>query len=208
LPPFGSATSGSRPPRCRCNGECSRAAAGMAMTAPASANRSHPLSTTCVIGSAASSTRSNAFGSSPAMRPCCYTRRRGLIRSGRKRTGSSSSKAIGRNGLDLVLPWGNSAERERAKRIVARRPAVYVGERQPLDAVARQLASAAFVVGVDTGLLHIAAALGVPLVAILVHARSRLTVPVSSGHTAVLGAPGSLPTVVDVTRAVERIANW
>jgi hypothetical protein len=46
----------------------------------------------------------------------------------------------------------------------------------------------------------------VPLVAILVHPRSRLTVPVGSGRIAVLEAPGSLPTVAEVARAVERIA--
>jgi heptosyltransferase-1 len=114
--------------------------------------------------------------------------------------------AIGRNGLDLVLPWGNSAERERAERIAARLPGACVGERQPLDAVARQIAGAAFVVGVDTGLMHLAAALGVPVVAILARARDRLAAPVESGHAAVLGAPGSLPTVADVARAVERIA--
>ncbi len=116
-------------------------------------------------------------------------------------------EAIGRNGVDLVLPWGNNAERERAERIAAGHPGVFVGERQPLDAVARQVASAAFVVGVDTGFLHLAAALRVPLVAILVHARSRLTVPVGSGRTVVLGAPGRLPTAADVASAVERIAK-
>ena len=112
------------------------------------------------------------------------------------------ANAIGRNGLDLVLPWGTSTERERAERIAARHPRAHVGERQPLDAVVRQIAGAAFVVGVDTGLTHLASALGVPLVAILVHPRSQLTVPVGSGRIAVLEAP----TVADVARAVERIA--
>ncbi len=116
------------------------------------------------------------------------------------------ANVIGRNGLDLVLPWGTSAERERAERIAARHPRAHVGERRPLDAVAREIAGAAFVVGVDTGLVHLASALGVPLVAILVHPRSRLTVPVGSGRIAVLEAPGSLPSVVEVARAVERIA--
>jgi heptosyltransferase-1 len=116
------------------------------------------------------------------------------------------ANAIGRNGLDLVLPWGTSVERERAERIAARHPRAHVGEHQPVDAVARQIAGAAFVVGVDTGLIHLASALGVPLVAILVHPRSRLTVPVGSGRIAVLEAPGSLPTVAEVARAVERIA--
>jgi heptosyltransferase-1 len=116
------------------------------------------------------------------------------------------AKTIGGNGLDLILPWGSSAERERAERIAVRVPGVHVGERQPLDIVARQIAGAAFVVGVDTGLMHLAAALGVPLVAILKRARDLLAAPAVSRHTAVLGGTGGPPTVADVARAVEQIA--
>ncbi len=115
-------------------------------------------------------------------------------------------KAIGGNGHDLILPWGSRAERERAERIAARLPGVSVGERQPLDIVARQIAGAAFVVGVDTGLTHLAAALDVPLVAILNRARDLLAAPAVSRHTAVLRGPGRLPTVADVARAVVHIA--
>jgi heptosyltransferase-1 len=115
-------------------------------------------------------------------------------------------KAIGGNGLDLVLLWGNSVERERAERIAAGLPGARVGENQPLDAVAGQIAGAEFVVGVDTGLVHLAVALGVPAVVILTRARDRLAAPPESSQVAVLGAPGSLPTVADVVRAVEQIA--
>jgi heptosyltransferase-1 len=115
-------------------------------------------------------------------------------------------KAIGGNGLDLILPWGTSAERERAERIAARLPGVFVGERQPLDIVARQIAGAAFVVGVDTGLMHLAAALDVPVVAMINRARDLLAAPAVSRHTAVLGRPGRPPTVADVVRAVEHVA--
>ena len=65
-----------------------------------------------------------------------------------------------------MLPWGTEAERERASRIAAASPRARVPDRPPLDGVARLIAGASFVVGVDTGLLHLAAALGVPLVAI------------------------------------------
>ncbi|MBI4365843.1 MAG: lipopolysaccharide heptosyltransferase I, partial [Deltaproteobacteria bacterium] len=74
--------------------------------------------------------------------------------------------ALARQGTELVLPWGTQTERARSIRIAAALPGARVGERQPLDAVARLIAGAQFVVGVDTGLLHLAAALGVPLVAI------------------------------------------
>ena len=68
----------------------------------------------------------------------------------------------------MVLPWGTEAERQRSVGIAAAVPGARVPDRRPLDDVARMIARAAFVVGVDTGLLHLAAALGVPLVAIFI----------------------------------------
>ena len=65
----------------------------------------------------------------------------------------------------LLFPWGNAAERARSERIVAQLPHGRVPDRRPIDAMARLVAGASFVVGVDTGILHLAAALGVPLTA-------------------------------------------
>ena len=84
----------------------------------------------------------------------------------------------------LVLPWGTDAERARSERIAAALPRARVPERAPLDAVARLIAGAQFVVGVDTGLLHLAAALGVPLVAIFAGSKPGLTGPVGRGPIA------------------------
>ena len=111
--------------------------------------------------------------------------------------------AIGRNGIDLVLPWGTPAERARSERIAAAVPRAQVGERQPLDAVTRLIAGAKFVVGVDTGLLHLAAAFGVPLAAIFAGSKPSLTGPVGNGPLAVLGAQGGPPSVEEVRKAVE-----
>jgi heptosyltransferase-1 len=63
------------------------------------------------------------------------------------------------------------------------------------------------VVGVDTGLMHLAAALGVPLVAIFAGSKPGLTGPVGSGPLAVLGAQGEAPSVEAVAEAVARIAR-
>lgn len=115
-------------------------------------------------------------------------------------------QALGRD-MELVLPWGSEAERARAERIAAALPRARVAARQPLDAVARLIAGARFVVGVDTGLLHLAAALGVPLVAIFAGSKPGLTGPVGAGPIAVLGAPGHPPTVAGVARAVGGVAG-
>lgn len=69
--------------------------------------------------------------------------------------------AAGR-GLDLVLPWGSAAERADAEAIAVATPAARVLPKLGLTAVAGWLARARVVVGVDTGLMHVAAALGTP----------------------------------------------
>ena len=109
---------------------------------------------------------------------------------------------LARDGYNLVLPWGSLAEKARADRMAASLPRARVPERQPLDSVARLMAGADLVIGVDTGLLHLAAALGVPLVAIFSGSKPELTGPVGSGPMRVLGAHGAPPTLDEVRDAV------
>lgn len=65
---------------------------------------------------------------------------------------------------DVYLPWGNDTERLRAERIANSAPGTQVLPRMTLNQLAGVLAGARAVVGVDTGLAHIAAALAVPSV--------------------------------------------
>lgn len=113
--------------------------------------------------------------------------------------------ALADDGYDLVLPWGSNVERARAERMAAVLPRARVPQRQPLDSVARLMAGAELVIGVDTGLMHLAAALGVPLVAIFTGSKPELTKPVGSGPMAVLGAHGAPPTLDDVRDAVAKL---
>lgn len=110
-------------------------------------------------------------------------------------------------GVDLVVPFGTEAERERATRIASATPRGRMPEREPLDRVARTIAGASFVVGVDTGLLHLAAALGVPLVAIFKASDPGLTGPIGAGRMDVLGVNGAAPSVVEVVDAVARLRD-
>ncbi|MFA6266086.1 MAG: lipopolysaccharide heptosyltransferase I [Pseudolabrys sp.] len=114
---------------------------------------------------------------------------------------------LAQGGLSVVLPWGNEAERRRSERIAASVPNARVPDRAPLDSVARLIAGARCVVGVDTGLLHLAAALAVPLVAIFAGSQPRLTGPVGAGLMSVLGADGAPPTVDEVREALRRVAS-
>jgi len=118
----------------------------------------------------------------------------------------SLGKSLNRSS-ELRLLWGTDVERARSERIAAAVPGARVEERKPLDQVAALIAGAQFVVGVDTGLLHLAAALGVPLVAIFTGSEPGLTGPVGSGPIAVLGADGAPPTVDAVIDAVEKVVR-
>lgn len=114
-------------------------------------------------------------------------------------------QALSARGYTLVLPWGNEAERRRGEEIAAAVPNAKVPALQPLDQVARMIARAEFVVGVDTGLLHLAAALGVPLVAIFVGTEPGQHGPLGAGKIEIVGTLGDMPSVSDVCAAVERI---
>lgn len=111
-------------------------------------------------------------------------------------------QSLGGSGLEILVPWGTEEERARSERIAAVVPNARVPGRQPLDSVAKLIAGAEFVAGVDTGLLHLAAALGVPLVAIFAGSQPSLTKPVGSGKLIVLGAHGAPPSLAEVREAV------
>lgn len=67
-------------------------------------------------------------------------------------------------GFSIVLPWGSEAERERAARIAGAEPSRIVLPKLSISEKASIIDGAAATVGLDTGLSHIAAALGVPSV--------------------------------------------
>jgi lipopolysaccharide heptosyltransferase I len=116
------------------------------------------------------------------------------------------AESLAARGYALVLPWGNETERQRSLQIAAAVPNATVPDLQPLDQVARMIARAAFVVGVDTGLLHVAAALGVPLAAIFLGTEPGQHGPLGGGKIEIVGSLGAIPTVREVSAAVERIA--
>jgi heptosyltransferase I len=109
--------------------------------------------------------------------------------------------------FELLLPWGTEAERARSEYIAAAVPGARVPDRAPLDQIAKLIAGAQFVVGVDTGLLHLAAALGVPVVAIFAGSKPALTGPMGKGRLSILGDDGKPPSVDAVVEAVESIVR-
>lgn len=76
------------------------------------------------------------------------------------------AQQAGGAGYTVLLPWGNDAERETAQSIAAGTGNAQVLPRLKLTEMAGVLAHARGVIGVDTGLAHLAAALGRPALTI------------------------------------------
>ena len=108
-------------------------------------------------------------------------------------------------GLQLVLPWGTAQERAQSEQIAKELPTAFIPERRSLDHLSPVIRNAILVVGVDTGLLHLAAALRTPLVGIFTNTKPALTSPRGEGPITVLGGPGQQPEVAEVFAAAREI---
>ena len=110
--------------------------------------------------------------------------------------------SFARSGFAILLPWGDDRERARSGRLADADAAASVPPRQSLPALATLMKRAALVVGVDTGLVHLAAALGTPTVSLFVATDPRLAgVERASVLARDLGGVGLIPTVGDVEAA-------
>lgn len=107
-------------------------------------------------------------------------------------------KSLHMQGLCAYLPAGNAHERERAAFIAQAIPEARLVPPLSLSELASLLASAAVVVGVDTGLTHLAAALNKPTVALYTASDPGLTGVVGSGGFRNLGGHGQSPKVKEV----------
>jgi len=84
-------------------------------------------------------------------------------------------RLLAARGLRCVLPWGSEEEKARAARVAAVTGEAVVPRRMGLAELARLMRGARGVAGVDTGLTHLAAGLGVPAVGIYLSSEPRLT---------------------------------
>jgi len=102
----------------------------------------------------------------------------------------------------LVVPWGSEAERERAERIAGGIGQATVPERMSLSQLGELLSKAKAVVGLDTGLTHLAAALGATTVGIYCGSDPALTGLYGAERAKNVGAPGRAPEVADVLKSL------
>jgi len=107
-----------------------------------------------------------------------------------------------RTGIVVVLPWGSPAEAARSTQLAKGLVGVVVPPHRSLPRLAALLARAEIVCGVDTGLVHLAAALGVPTIALFIATDPRLAgVERASSLARDLGGIGVVPTPEEVIAA-------
>jgi len=109
-------------------------------------------------------------------------------------------------GLQVLLPWGHDDERARSERLALDASNTIVPERRSLPELASLARGAEIVVGVDTGLTHLAAALGTPTVAIFTATDATLAGVARSGpHAIDIGGNGHAPALSEAIAASGRV---
>jgi heptosyltransferase-1 len=114
---------------------------------------------------------------------------------------------LAERGLVAALPWGSPAERDRAERLAADAPGgrAVVLPRLSLRQCAAAIARARLVVGVDTGLTHLAAALDTPTLALFAATPAWRFGPYWTARAESLGTDGHWPDVAAVLEAADRV---
>ena len=116
-------------------------------------------------------------------------------------------QTLAQRGLRSLLVWGNQEEHEISKLRAAQMKSARVLPKSSIKQIAVLAARASVVVGLDTGLTHLAAALGTPTVGIFCDYDIAL-VGLRGGDRAIsLGGVAQVPTVEQVCAAVERVAG-
>ena len=113
------------------------------------------------------------------------------------------TKALRARGSECVFPWGNEDEHARCGRIVRAAGSGLVPRAMSLGELAVLISASRAVIGVDTGLSHLAAALKVPTVGLFCGSEPRLTGLFGSGKFKNLGGLRTIPAVADAVAALQ-----
>jgi len=108
-------------------------------------------------------------------------------------------------GVMSVLPWGSESERLRSEHIASLLKLAFVPPRLDLKAIAWLLGNARAVFGVDTGLSHLAAALGTPTVGIYCATDPAATGLFGAPSVRNVGTIGRSPSLNEVIAAQREI---
>jgi heptosyltransferase-1 len=116
-------------------------------------------------------------------------------------------KALAERGMTSVLPWGSTHEHERSMRLASAIRGSLVPPHLELEDIAAVFGRARCTIGVDTGLTHLAGALGLPTVGIYTATNPEWTGLYGCARALNLGGMGASPAVEDVLRELERLTR-
>ncbi len=114
-------------------------------------------------------------------------------------------QALAKEGYRLVLPWGNAAEKRESESIASQIPGAIVPRAISIEEAYSLIGHAALIVGVDTGLTHLAAVLGKPTVEIYCDSPKWKTEGYWSTKIANHGDVQQPPSVSEVLSSCQRI---
>lgn len=114
-------------------------------------------------------------------------------------------QALAARGLQILLPWGSAREQEAARQLAAGIPGATVLPALPMMQAVALVQQARLVVGLDTGLTHIAAAYGKPTIELYCDSPRWKTEGNWSPAIINLGDLGAPPSEEDVLTAALRL---
>jgi len=114
-------------------------------------------------------------------------------------------KALSSQGYQLIFPWGNDAERAVSTLIASKVPRAIVPRSISIKEAYSLIAHASLIIGVDTGLTHLAATLGMPTVEIYCDSPKWKTEGYWSNKITNHGDMQNLPNVKEVIGACHNL---
>ncbi|MBP0628137.1 lipopolysaccharide heptosyltransferase I [Cupriavidus sp. AcVe19-1a] len=141
----------------------------------------------------------------PARYAVCFHATAGARKKWAVQNWHALGNRLAAEGLAMLLPWGNDKERQAAEEIAAGVPQARVLPKFSVMQGFGLINRAEVVIGVDTGLVHIAAALCRPTVEIYTATWRWKTEGYWSGRIANVGDDGVVPSVDEVYEAARRV---
>ena len=137
----------------------------------------------------------------------CFHATARLAKSWSKENWMAIAKALSRLGLIVVFPWGNAQEKQMSQELAKDVPNAIVPNAFLIQDAFTINAQAKLVIGVDTGLTHLAAVLGTPTIELYVDSPIWKTEGYWSQKVINLGDTGSSPKLDEVIQAVDCLTS-
>ena len=118
-----------------------------------------------------------------------------------------TTQALVKAGITPLFVWGSPAEEDRVRTLAELVPGTVVAAHMTLPEIASLLKESVGLIGVDTGISHLAAALAVPAVGIIVGTSAQLFSLVGEGRCTTVGDKGVVPTSAEVLAAFSEVSG-